>query len=141
MRTYLFASLLALPLAAQETRPDEKAALKERFKERFPTLRDLRKEGRIGETHTGFAEAVKAEYLDQKVDPKNASSETIRQFLEKENGDRRRLYELFAKKQGLTPAAIGTQDAIRRSREAEPDHWLKTPSGKWVQKKDTKPPR
>ena len=51
----------------------------------------LIKAGKVGETYTGLTEAVKADYLRDRIDPDDKKSLTIRDFLEKENKDRRRL--------------------------------------------------
>ena len=135
MRTFLFVAALVLPPAPQDTRPDPQAELKKRFKERTPALKELSKGGKIGETPAGTAEALKPEYLDQKVNPA-AGGETIRELLEKENQDRKSLYQILAKAEGLPPAEVAKQDYLRRLKEAPTEHWFKTPEGKWLQKKD-----
>lgn len=129
------ATLLSVAAVA---RADEREELKQRFKERYPTLVRLKKAEKVGETFKGLAAAVKEEYEDQKVDPQQPESQTIKAFLAEENRDRLRLYELLAEELKTTPAKIAERDAKRRFEQAKPHEWLQPEKDKWVRKRDMK---
>jgi uncharacterized protein YdbL (DUF1318 family) len=113
----------------------DEESLKKRFESRYDTLVKLKDLGKIGETSAGYAEAVEDRYLPEKIaDAKG--SETIVTFLGAENSDRDRLYVLIADKTSATPKEVAMRNARRVFSKAPPHHYLKMPSGKWVQKKD-----
>lgn len=130
--TGLFCLVLALnAMADTDTELDK---LKERFKERYPTLDKLKDAGKVGETTRGKVEAVKAEYLDEKA----VGDTTVKAFVAAENSDRDRLYVLMAKEAGTTVDKVVERAAKRNFSKAEGDHYLQLKSGKWVKKKDYK---
>lgn len=135
----LLALGFVVPVLAREARAgDDVVTLKKRFKDRYPTLERLKDEGKLGETSKGFADAVDRAYLDDKVDASDKNSETVAAFLGAENADRKQLYALIAKKSGATVEKVAERNARRVFERAKPDHYLKMPSGKWVQKKNLK---
>ncbi len=123
----------ALPAAAAD---NERAELKERFRERFPTLVMLKRTEKIGETYKGLAAAVRKEHLDTPADPKDPKGQTVRAFLEAENRDRERLYKLIAEDTGATPDVVAARDAERRFRQARPHEFLQVREDTWVRKRD-----
>jgi uncharacterized protein YdbL (DUF1318 family) len=138
--------LLAMAPVCQQAEPaqerprdagqqDPRDALKQRMAGRYPALERLRDAGKVGETFGGFAEAVKPEFAQEKVDPKDAKSETVGQVVAAENADRRQLYDLLAKELKLSAEQVGRQNAIRLLEKARPDHWFKLQDGRWVQRK------
>lgn len=116
---------------------DDQSTLKQRFEYRYPTLVRLKNVGKLGESSTGFADAVDKKYLPEKVDdaPK---APTIEAFLDAENSDRKKLYIRIAKKTSASPGEVAKRNAKRVFEKALPHHFLKLSSGKWVQKKDLK---
>jgi len=130
--TALVGLLLALPALAEDAGEIDK--LKERFKKRYPTLLELKNDGKIGETTRAKVEAVKAEYLDEIA----LGETTVKAFLAAENKDRDRLYVLMAKQAGTTVDKVVERAAKRNFGRAADEHYLKLKSGKWVQKKDYK---
>ena len=119
-----------IPLASA----DERAELKERFAERYPTLVKLKEGGLVGETYDGLAEVVKPAYASRKTGDKD--SPTIATFLEAENDDRNRLYELLAAETRTTPELVARRNAKRNFEKAGPEEYLKPQPGTWVKKKD-----
>jgi uncharacterized protein YdbL (DUF1318 family) len=118
--------LLALALVpslagAAASREDE---LKERFKERYPKLVELKKAGTIGETFQGYVELV-----DEKSKDKDAKA-----LVEDENKDRKELYKLIAEKEGTTADVVAQRNARRVFEKAKPGEYLKGEDGKWKQK-------
>ena len=135
-------ALVLLLVAATAVVADTQEELKElklSFKKRYPTLAKMRKAGRIGETFDGYVEAVKADTLKEKVDPKAESSPTVAEFLKTENEDRGRLYVILAKRSETTPEKVAARNAARNFDRAGAEEFLKTKDGKWVKKKDLKP--
>ena len=133
--------MLAVALVAQggQTPEKELEELKLRIKERYATLVKLKDAGKLGETWDGQVDAVKPAFKDEKADPTAKDSDTIKVFLEKENKDRLRLYELLAKGMKLTAAEVGIENGKRNFKNATAE-WFVKPQGKdWVKKKDFKP--
>jgi uncharacterized protein YdbL (DUF1318 family) len=122
--------------AAGVAHADEREQLRERFKQRYPTLVQLKRNDRVGETYRGMAGVVRPEYAQQRVRPDDEQSPTIGSFLEEENRDRQRLYELLAEELGTTADRVAERDARRRFDAARPDEWLQPRNGQWVRKRD-----
>lgn len=99
--------------------------LKERFKQRYPELQELKLAGKVGEVHTGYVEAVKPQF---EAEPK------VKGLVDDENRDRKELYQIIAKQTGTTPEAVATRNAARNFDKARPGEWLKGPDGIWRQK-------
>ena len=97
--------------------------LKARFKERYPQLQALRQQGQIGETATGYVEAVKPQFAGP-----------TRNLVDPENSDRRELYDLLAKQTGTTPGTVASRNAARNFDRAAQGEWLKNADGSWRQK-------
>ncbi len=119
-------SLLALALlpcapAGAAAREDE---LKERFKERYPQLQSLKKSGVIGETFGGYVEAV----------DKKAADKAAEKLVDEENQDRTELYDLIARKEGVTREKVAERNARRVFEKAKPGEYLKGSDGKWKKK-------
>lgn len=114
--------------------------LKQRFRKRYPALLALKEAGKVGEVHDGFAAAVKEAFLGEQVEPGKEDGRTIRDFLAEENGDRRTLYRILAKRAGaeISEAVYAERAGLRNFERAAPDHWLKPKDKAWMQKRDLK---
>ena len=155
----LLALAVMLPLtvgapAAQAQDDDEDAKikqqlneLKQRFKQRYPTLLRLKKEGKVGEQYTGYAGVVKEQYARLPVDPTDEKDEdrdvakdkkpkqTIAEFLKVENTDRKKLFTLIAKKLETAVEVVAQREAKRRFQTAEPWEYFKLgPDKPWKKK-------
>ncbi len=116
---------------------DEKGDLNARFQERYRPLMKYKDEGRVGETFEGYVAALTETFLD---DAELAS------FIDAENDDRERLYELLAgevkdevqepSREQVTPEIVAERNAKRSFRNAKNDHFLRMQDGVWVQKAD-----
>ncbi|MFA7235926.1 MAG: DUF1318 domain-containing protein [Phycisphaeraceae bacterium] len=126
--------LTVFAAAVMPARADERADLKERFKQRYATLLKLKDEGKVGETAAGLVDVVKPQYSEGKV-----GSQTVGQFIQDENMDRTRLYVLLADEATTSPAVVARRNAERNFERASPEHYLKPRDGKWVQKKNYHP--
>lgn len=136
-----FATLFVLVLVSgRASADDERDELKQRFASRYPALLRLKDQGKVGETPEGKLDVVEEAFAKEKVDPKDEKSPTIGQFLELENKDRDRLYELVAEDQKLTVKEVAAQNALRNYKKAGPEHYLrvKTEEGEWVWKQKKK---
>ena len=121
----LFALATVALFAAATAQAVDFAKLKERFKERYPKLLKAKDAGNIGETFSGYVEAVKPEYLQDAA---------LKKLLEEENADRKTLYRAIARKEGVAPEKVAERNAVRNFKKAKPGHWLKNKDGKWVKK-------
>lgn len=123
--------LIAMPVAAAD---DDLATLKERFKQRYPTLIKLKEAQKVGEVHDGFAGAVRAGYLDDKATEKM----TVKQFLDAENSDRKKLYAIMAERTDTTAEEVATANAARLFEQGKGDWYFKPEGSGWKMKKDIK---
>jgi hypothetical protein len=139
LATALLAAL-AVPVVAQDppAAQDPRDQLKERMKNRYALLEQLRDAGKVGETRPGEVKLVKASYATDKADPKDAAKGTVGEVVNAENTDRRALYELLAKELKLTVAEVGQQNGLRNLEKAKPEHWVEV-KGEWVQRKTVRP--
>ena len=95
--------------------------VKERMKNRLPTILSLKKQGIIGENNKGLLEFV-------------GSQKDKQDIIEAENSDRRKVYEAIAQKQGVTAESVGQRRALQIANNANPGDWLQDANGKWYQK-------
>ena len=117
---------------------DDEASLKKRFEGRYLVLKALKDDGRVGETASGWAEAVEPKSLTQKIDENKPESPTIRAFLDEENSDCQKLYILIAQRTSVAVEEVAKRNARRLFQKASPEHYLKLPDERWVQKKNLK---
>lgn len=126
-----FPHLLTVMLAAMfvgfgaaSVHADDLNDLKQRFQQRYPHLVKAKAAGTIGETSKGYVEAVKGSVPGD-----------VAKLMADENADRRKLYEILAKKEGTTPEHIAERNAIRNFERARSGEYLKGRDGQWHQKK------
>jgi hypothetical protein len=112
--------------SAQDTKDD----IKLRMKDRFAQISELKQSGKIGETPSGFAEAVSKE---------SAQDEKISTLLTAENNDRKLLYALIATESQTSVQEVGMGNAKRYFQKASASDYFKTQAGEWKQKKDMMP--
>ena len=95
--------------------------LQKRFQERYPQIAELKKSGKIGETSEGYLDFVQAR--------EGKASDLVND----ENADRRKLYDLIAKKHGTDAASVAKRAAQRNFEKAKPGEFLKE-DGRWRKK-------
>ena len=117
-------ALFTAPFAlAQDGKNDpELAALRKRFEERYVQIHALKSKGVIGETYQGYLEFVKAK------------DESVASMVNDENADRKKLYELIAKKENTTAEKVAERNAKRNFEKAKPGEYLKNSDGTWQKK-------
>jgi len=96
--------------------------IKDRMKQRKPTIDKLKSESLVGENNKGFLAFVPG------AAPKEESTVSA------ENKDRGAVYSAIAKKQGTTSQHVGERRAVQIGQKASPGSWLQDPSGKWYKK-------
>ena len=125
-RQTIIATLLAVTtflLLGSGARADRQDELQARFKQRYAQVKQLKRAGQIGETTAGMVEAVKG-----------GLDEAAQKLVSEENADRSELYELIAKKEGTTAAAVAERNALRNFQRAEAGEYLKGKDGQWHKK-------
>lgn len=113
-----FAALLAGAAVAG----DDERALQQRFRERAPQLQRLKQDGKIGETWQGYVEAVEG------------GGGEAGSLISAENDDRRKLYQLISRQEGIAAEEVARNNAVRNFNKARKGEYLKGPDGKWKQK-------
>lgn len=126
-RTFLtaLASLALVAALAPASYADRKDDLKERFRQRLARLDGLKQAGDVGETFEGYVAAVKDKELERRD----------RTLVDEENADRRELYDIIAKEQGTTAAAVASLNGERNLRKLKKGEWYKFRDRGWGQKK------
>ena len=94
--------------------------IKQRMKDRLPTINALKQNGIVGENNKGF--------LEFRGGRKNAD------VVAAENADRKKVYEAIAKSQGTTVDLVGKRRALQLRNIARPGEWLQDEKGKWYKK-------
>ncbi len=113
--------LLALSATADTLSAKTKAELVESFAQRKNAIRQLKDEGKIGETTAGLLEAVDPAKLPAAAAP----------LLAAENADRNELYAIIAKEQKTDQTTVAREAAQRHFTKAKPGDWFKTDKGEW----------
>jgi uncharacterized protein YdbL (DUF1318 family) len=129
IRVFLAAFLLIFVGVSIAYAQDSKEGIKTRMKERYPQLKELKEQGKVGETHLGWVEVVEAKY---------GKDDAIKEIIAEENADREILYTMIAKNTEATPEEVGKQNAFRIFKKAKQEEYFKGKDGKWRQKKDVK---
>ncbi len=131
----VLAVLCSLGLGAAHAEDDE-GTLKKRFESRYATLQLLKDDGKVGETSLGFVEVVDSKYLLETIEAASVPrGTTIRSFVSEENSDRSKLYALIARVTSTKATLVATRNAKRLYEKASGSHFVKLPSGQWIQKK------
>ena len=108
---------------------DSKDEIKIRMKKRYPEVKKLKEEKKVGETCLVFVEALNEKY---------AKDKEVKKIVSAENADRKKLYPIIAKATKTTSEIVGKNNAIRIFNKAGDEEYFKTEEGKWRQKKDMK---
>ena len=98
--------------------------MQKRFEERFSQVRSLKAKGTVGETFGGYLDFVKHK------------DDSAASLVDDENADRKKLYELIAKKENTTVTKVAERNARRNFEKAKPGEYLKGEDGAWHKKGD-----
>ncbi|HUT32024.1 MAG TPA: DUF1318 domain-containing protein [Planctomycetota bacterium] len=128
---FFLAACMAVPAAALAR---SKGEVLGSIRARYPALVKLLADKKIGETAKGIVEAVKSDYLGEKVEAKGKTI-TIEQFVQDENADRAEYFAIAAKETKTTPEVVAKNFArVRESKLNKGEYW-KGEDGKWEPKK------
>lgn len=118
---------------------DDKKALIEEMRGRYPTIQTLMGQDKVGEAWNGYLAALKDAYLGEELVFENKKT-TIGKFIDAENATRKAVYTLIAKERSteaetVTPEYVGEQSGTDfLKRRSQPGDWFLKKDGKWVQK-------
>ncbi|MCK5613109.1 DUF1318 domain-containing protein [Candidatus Pacearchaeota archaeon] len=123
-----FAVLIILLISSMSVLADlSQDDIKKRIEKRDPILTDLKKIGKIGETHLGYIEVL---------EPKDMKDVGIQKIVGEENKDRKLLYQMIAQQTGTRAKLVGRQNAYRLFQKAEDEEYFRSSDGIWRLKKD-----
>ena len=111
-------------LAPDSKNQKEKDRLRARSEERYPEIRRLKSDGKIGESSTGYLEAVKKDYL---------GDDSLKQLIDDENKDRKALYAIIADEDGTDAGLVAKRAAKRNIERAKSGEYVKQ-DGTWKKK-------
>lgn len=115
---------LAFAFTATAVYADTSAEIQARMKERAPTVRKLKSEGKIGEDNKGYLGYPSASGKDAETD----------KVVTAENADRKKVYAAIAKKEKTTTEAVGERRAIQNAQNAKAGEYVQGKDGKWTKK-------
>ena len=96
--------------------------IKERLAKRLPIINKMKAVGAVGEDNRGYL-AVKQEITAEQ-----------QKIVSDENADRKKIYELLAKKTGQSVDVIGRRRALAIAKKTKKGYWLQKEDGTWYQK-------
>ena len=95
--------------------------IKDRMKQRLPVIIQLKQQGFIGENAEGYLEFVSSKKVNEDV-------------VASENSDRKAVYSIIAKQQGVPVEKVGELRAVQIVQKASPGEYLKKSDGTWYRK-------
>jgi uncharacterized protein YdbL (DUF1318 family) len=111
-------------VAPDEKNQKEKDRLQARSEQRYPQIRQYKSQGKIGETSSGYLEAVKKDYL---------SDSALKELIDEENKDRKALYAILADEDGTDVSLVAKRAAKRNIERAKSGEFVKQ-DGTWRKK-------
>ena len=97
-------------------------AIKERMKDRLPTIKALKVQEIVGENNHGYLQFL----------GKGRENESV---VTSENADRKKVYEAIAAQQNVSLDVVERHRAAQIRENAEAGMWLEDAKGNWYQKK------
>ncbi len=95
--------------------------IKDRMKNRLPTIVKMKQQGIVGENSKGYLEYVSANRVNQDI-------------IDSENRDRQQVYTNIAKEQGVPIEKVEQLRAAQIVQKAASGEFLKKEDGSWYQK-------
>ncbi len=114
--------LMVCAVAAAPAFGADLGAIKERMKERLPTIKALKVKGVVGENNEGYLEFLKSGREKEAV-------------VTAENEDRRKVYQAIADQQNVGLGVVERHRAAQIREEADSGVWLEDAKGNWYQHK------
>lgn len=120
----IFFVALVIPLAGV-LQAQDKDAVTNSMKERYPALLQAKGDGLIGEAWNGLVGVVNP-----------SASEEVKALADAENQDRRSLFQIIARDTATPIQEVARQNRIRMYRLAEDNHYLQNQNRQWLLRKD-----
>lgn len=95
--------------------------VKTRMKHRLPDIVKLKSQGFVGENSKGYLAHVTTKMVGQNI-------------IDSENKDRKIVYSLIAKQQGVSLERVETLRSAQIVKKANPGEFLQKPNGTWYKK-------
>ena len=99
------------------------AGIKDRFAARLPKINKLKEALIIGENNKGYLEI-----RDKTISPDD------KKIIEEENADRKKVYEMLARKTGVSMDIVEKRRALKIAEKSKKGIWLQKPDGTWYKK-------
>lgn len=120
-RQLIFTLLLFLGLLSPLVGTTHAASIKQRMIARHPAIEALKDKGIVGENNQGYLTYRSSNHAQQSV-------------VAAENKDRRTVYTIIARKEGVSPALVGQRRAKMLIRLGKKGQWFQAANGKWFKK-------
>ncbi len=122
-KLFLMGVIVALcsVITAQSAFADNINLIKQRMRQRLPVIVKMKHQGIIGEDSYGFLEFVTNKKINQNI-------------VAAENKDRKTIYSLIAKQQGVSITKVETLRGLQIVRKANKGEYLKEKNGTWYRK-------
>ncbi len=101
----------------------DRDAVVDSMKQRYPALLEAKNNGLVGEAWTGLVDVVKPD-----------APARVKSFVNAENNDRRTLFQIIAKETGTPITEVAVQNRIRQYRLAGDNHFVQDKNRNWVKK-------
>lgn len=113
--------LMVSVISAVQALGADLGAIKERMKDRLPTIKALKVKGMVGENNEGYLEFL----------GKGRENESV---VAAENADRKTVYEAIAAQQNVGVDVVERHRAAQIRENAESGMWLEDANGNWYRK-------
>ena len=120
--SFVFALCFALGAVVNASAQDTEEAIKGRIMDRVQSIDGLKLSGKVGENNVGLLEQ------------RGMLTPAETKLMNEENGDRRALYTILAKRLGLTTTVVGQGRAEELRKRSAAGVWLQDRNGEWYQK-------
>jgi uncharacterized protein len=120
-RSIAFPLLILICLFIAVPTTSQGASVKERMASRLPVINSLKSAGIIGENNMGLLEFRSGDKAKQDV-------------VNAENSDRKKVYAVIAKKQGVNATLVGQRRAKMIAEKGKKGQWFQGSDGKWFKK-------
>ncbi len=127
----LIVALMAFPASSMALQSE--ATVKARVKARYPVIRVLIDQGKVGETYEGYVATVDPSF-DLEQTSFLGQTMTIAALLAADKTDRESLYDAIAQRVGVVRLAVEQSSRRKLFARAKAGHWLRNHKGTWFQK-------
>ena len=120
--TWIFISLFLFLFSSLGLSAQSAAEIQQAMKERLPKIDAMKLQGVIGENNQGYVEA------------RDTVSPEQRKLIAEENADRKKLYNIVARRTGVELQEVEMNRAAQLRHRSPSGIWLQDEEGNWFQK-------